>query len=230
MQTLKNRLQTLCDLVPRCALVADIGADHAHLTLELLRRGTCTHVLCTDLSPNSLQKAKDAVQKEKEESRVTFCLGDGLLAIDEYTPDAVVIAGMGGETIADILSAVTHRPGTVYLLQAMSRTPHLRRFLLKSGFAVETERLVRDDGRIYPIIKAVYDGKTREADELVCLCGEWALSHPKDAIAHDYLALIHRSFLRRLCGRKQANLETAEEECILKALSGIIHDTREESL
>ncbi len=222
--TLSNRLETLLDLVPRCSLVADIGADHALLTLELLSRGIAAHVLCTDLSENSLNKAREAVAQRNEEARVSFCLGDGLTAIGNRTPEAIVIAGMGGETIADILRADTPRGGVRYLLQPMSRASHLRRFLSEAGFAITEERLAEDAGRIYPILSVLHDPKqAKKAQEIDFVCGFSNLPSPeKDPLVKSYFTSVLRAFLRRKNGRAQAFLPTDEEDALIAKLQQIL--------
>ncbi|MBR6530693.1 MAG: SAM-dependent methyltransferase [Clostridia bacterium] len=222
MQHLKNRLETLCALVPRCPLVADIGADHAYLTIALLERGIAAHVLCTDLSPNSLDKARAALAKTPFEDRVTFCLGDGLLAIGEHAPNAIVIAGMGGETIVDILSQSTPKEGVSYLLQPMTRASHLRRFLIRHGFTVAEERLAKDDGRVYPILRAVRSTENEIWNEVDYICGKAHLFPEPDALTREYLQKIHRAFTRRKAGRVTAKLDTATEDAVLSTLNKLL--------
>lgn len=222
--TLSNRLETLLDLVPRCSLAADIGADHALLTLELLRRGTAERVLCTDLSEPSLNKAKTAVAERGEDARVIFCLGDGLSAIHGYSPEAIVIAGMGGETIADILKAHPPREGVRYLLQPMSRASHLRRFLSENGYAVTEERLAKDAGRIYPVLSVVFDPETaKTAQKIDFVCGKANLpAAENDPLVKEYFTTILRAFVRRKNGRKKAGIETSEEDAIIAELRALL--------
>ena len=67
----------------------------------------------------------------------------------------MVIAGMGGETIASILSAApwTKDGQHTLLLQPMTRSAQLRRFLMENGYAITREALVRDRGTIYPVME-----------------------------------------------------------------------------
>lgn len=220
MRTLSNRLETLLALVPRCSLVADIGADHAHLTLALLERGITPHVLCTDLSPNSLDKAKRAVGLAGRDDAVTFSCGDGLAAIRGFSPDAIVIAGMGGETIAEILNGEAPREQTCFLLQPMSRASLLRRFLNGAGYRITEERLAKDAGRIYPVFSAVFDpSHTKTESELDLVSGLSHFSGDTDpSLLNQYLTGILRSFEHRRDGRRSADLDTAEEDAIISAL------------
>lgn len=68
----------------------------------------------------------------------------------------VTIAGMGGETIADILQATrwTREPGHTFILQAMSGMDGLRRYLSVNGFLIRLETLVQEGRTLYVVILA----------------------------------------------------------------------------
>lgn len=217
MTTLSNRLSAIAKLLPPCPLAADIGADHGHLSVYLIESGLAEHVLCTDLSEPSLQKARDAVKQKNLEHAVSFYVGDGLTPIRDKKPDAVIIAGMGGETIADILSGETPCEGTVFLLQPMSRAAHLRRFLAEHAFLLEDEVLAQDKTRIYPILRAVKTKNPIPSDDLDCLVGRAHFSRD-DELTRIYLQRIYRSLTRRRAGRQSASLSTAREDALIARL------------
>ena len=225
--TLSNRLQTLLELTPRCSLLADIGADHAHLTIEVLKRKKAPHVLCTDLSGPSLDKARRAVEQVGLCSEVTFCLGDGLRAIEGHSPEVTVIAGMGGETIASILEAVNETDGSLYLLQPMSKASALRAFLSSHGFGILDERLAEDDGRIYPILCAK-KCSTPPLSSLEIYCGKAHLTREGDPLTARYLSRLSASLTQRRDGRKTAGAPTDEEDRLLDALAPYLDPQPEE--
>ena len=88
--------------------------------------------------------------------RITFRLGNGLAAVAPEECDTIVIAGMGGENIAQILAGApwTADGRHTLLLQPQSRAEALRRFLAEHGYAIAREALVRDRGFLYPVIEA----------------------------------------------------------------------------
>lgn len=225
--TLSNRLQTLLELVPRCSLLADIGADHAILTIEVLRREKAEHVLCTDLSRPSLDKARRAVEEAALCDSVTFCLGDGLAALADKAPEVTVIAGMGGETISSILAFVQEDDRSLYLLQPMSKASALRAFLSSHGFLILDEKLAEDDGRIYPIL-CVKKCKAEPLSSLEIYCGKSHLSRADDALTSRYLQRLSDSLVRRRDGRKQSGAATDEEDCLLDALCPYLDPKPEE--
>ena len=185
--------------MPRCSLAADIGADHGYTTLSLLQNGIADHVLCTDISAPSLDKARRAVRAAGLEKSVTFLTGDGLTVLAGHFPQAVVLAGMGGETIASILSEKRDWfSACTFVLQPMTRADVLRARLYENGFLVSEERLAEDAGHIYPILQVRYDGKPRFLDEITRLVG---FSHPGRT---DDLT---RRYFLHLCEQKRKKYE-----------------------
>ena len=81
-------------------------------------------------------------------------MGNGALALPE-APDVAVIAGMGGETIADIVELGKSRLGSArLLLQPNVAQKELRLRLTQAGYAISDERIVRDGRRLYLIVAA----------------------------------------------------------------------------
>ena len=75
----------------------------------------------------------------------------------------VVIAGMGGESIRDILAddaAKWIRRGTNLVLQPMTKAEVLRSWLAENGFPITKEAAVKDT-HVYSVIQTHYTGETR---------------------------------------------------------------------
>lgn len=149
---LSPRLETIAGMVtPGCRL-ADVGTDHGYLPIRLLLDGTIKSAVASDIRPGPLSAArKNAAAAGVENIRFRLC--SGLEGISPEEADTVVIAGMGGETIAGILDkAPWVREGKTLILQPMTRQEVLRRALEKTGLRIERERLVLDGGRIYSVM------------------------------------------------------------------------------
>lgn len=154
--TLTPRLQLLADWVPEMTRLADVGTDHGYLPVWLMLHGRIAAAIASDLRQGPLSRA---VQTGREHgvSGIDFRLCDGLQGIGAEEADTVVIAGMGGENIAQIIEAApwtadgTHR----LLLQPMTHEEDLRRFLMDHHYKITREALVRDRGTIYPVMEAV---------------------------------------------------------------------------
>ena len=102
---LSPRLRLAADLVPEGARLADVGTDHAYLPACLLMEGKIPSAIAADLREGPLRRARETAAEYGCGDRMAFRLCDGLSGIRPEETDAVVIAGMGGETIAQILEA-----------------------------------------------------------------------------------------------------------------------------
>jgi len=154
--SLSDRLQAVADLVPPGTKLADVGTDHGRLPVWLIQHGVIDRAVASDLRPAPLNRAKELAQKWEVADKISFRLCDGLTAIPPWDAQTVTIAGMGGETIADILQAArwTREPGHLFILQAMSGMDGLRRYLSGAGFAIRREVLVREGRTLYVVLLA----------------------------------------------------------------------------
>ena len=151
---LPPRLALLASLVPAGAKVADVGTDHGLLPVWLLEKNIACSAVATDIRPGPLSHA-EALRREKGLDQMRCILCDGLEGVSCGDADTIIIAGMGGENIAGILSrAPWTAQGSLLLLQPMSRPEELRRALEKMRIEIRAERLVEDTGRIYSVIAA----------------------------------------------------------------------------
>lgn len=151
---------------------ADIGCDHGKLSAALAGSGRCPLVLACDLRPDPLDKARRrcALYGKQVQCR----LGSGLSVVQPGEVDDIIIAGMGAETIIEILEAAPWVFDARYNLVLVPATKHsiLRRWLARRGFALVGETLCQAAGRWYAVMDAQYTGTEHEPDGLECLCGK----------------------------------------------------------
>ena len=158
---LSKRLAAVAALVPEGAVLADIGTDHAYLPVSLLLKGHITHAIAADIRSGPLDHARRTAAEYGVTDQLDFRLCDGLAGIRTGECDTIAIAGMGGETIAHILSqALWTRQGVRLVLQPQSTQDVLRRFLAQSGYRVISELVVREGERWYPVL--LVEGGTME--------------------------------------------------------------------
>lgn len=215
--TLQPRLQAIAGLVPQGVRLADVGTDHGYLPIYLLQHHRISSAIATDLHPGPLDRGRQTAQTYGMEKRIIFCLCDGLQAVDPQTVDTVVIAGMGGETIAAILDAVPWSREKLLLLQPMSRAEFLRPWLMDHGYAIGKEELVLDKGHIYPILQVT--GGTMAALSV----GEiyYGLSRPDGPLFAAYLQNWKSRLEKAAAGLRQSKLpgdRLTELEAALAAL------------
>ncbi|MBR0463491.1 MAG: SAM-dependent methyltransferase [Clostridia bacterium] len=154
MIQLDERLSALADLIEACDSVADIGTDHGLLGAYLLQRDVCRKVQFLDISSSSLEKAKRLIQRLGLEDRAVFNVGDGAAAMKEPA-DNVVIAGMGCNTIIEILQRGQDKLGGAKLvLQPNLGVEKLRETLVSLGYLIEDERIAFAAGRHYVALRA----------------------------------------------------------------------------
>ena len=148
------RLRAIAALVPPdCACLADIGTDHGYIPVSLLLEGKIRQAIAADIGALPLDHARRTAEQYGVTSGLDFRLGDGLSVLSPGEADAVVIAGMGGDAITEILTAAPwSRVGPLLLLQPMSKAEVLRAWLPLNGYEVLAEKLVQDKGVLYPIL------------------------------------------------------------------------------
>lgn len=207
---LAPRLQMIADMVAGTR-IADVGTDHGYLPIYLLQQMCIDFAIASDIGREPLAHAVRSAEEYGIVQGIDFRLCAGLDAIAPQEVDTVVIAGMGGETIAQILdTAPWTREGThTLLLQPMSKQPLLRRFLWERGYCITRERLVLDKGTIYPIIEA-RAGTMQEPTAAQCYGGILLTNDPLFGAYADELI---RKLRRAAAGRAQAkDTQTAPED------------------
>ena len=152
--TLDARLSALAGLVGECDRYADIGCDHGRLGAYLLQTNRVRRAILSDISEDSLKKARRLIGLLGLSDRVDFRVGDGAKVLD-VPVDFTVIAGMGGTLIGKIIRDGREHLGLSRLiLQPNVAAPELRRTLMECGYRICDERVTRDGGRNYVVIAA----------------------------------------------------------------------------
>ncbi len=153
---ISKRLLCVAAQVPKGARVADIGCDHGYLSLYLLQSGRADFVHACDLREKPLATARENAARFGISEGLRLSCADGLRAVDPAAVDTVVCAGMGGDLIAQLLSAAPWIRDERYLLilQPQSGGSDLRRYLTESGFGTVREELTEDGGFLYNVICA----------------------------------------------------------------------------
>jgi len=159
--SLSLRLQTILNLINGCEVLADIGTDHAYLPIEALNAGFCKKAIACDINKGPLEIAAANIRATGFSTHIMTRLGDGLAPLKENEADCIVISGMGGMRIWNILQS--ERAKAQYakklILQPQHDLEELRKKLHASGYNITDEKLVREDSRFYVILVAAYMGE-----------------------------------------------------------------------
>ena len=205
---LSPRLRMVADLVPPGARLADVGTDHAYLPAALILEGKIPFAIAADLRRGPLDRARATVRELGLGRKVAFRLCDGLRGISPEEMDAAVIAGMGGETIAQILAAApwTRERDVPLVLQPMSSMPDLRAWLGENGYRILREELAREGDTLYTALE-VRAGEMGEQTP-----GElWAGRNTPHPLRGEWLELWMGKTDRALEGLSQARTDAARQ-------------------
>ncbi len=143
------RLKKIIDYVNTKA-AADIGTDHAYVPIELIRSKRATRVIASDVRQGPLDIAKENISQSGLSDKIETRLGSGLSVLSPGEADTIIIAGMGGELIADILSKDERIARQAELiLQPMNSQYELRRWLIDNNYTILKEDLENEGKRIY---------------------------------------------------------------------------------
>lgn len=161
---LTARLEKIATLVTEGAFLADIGTDHGYIPIYLLNKGVINRAVLSDINKGPLDNARSEIKKNNLEKMADLRLGSGLEILDCNEVDEVIIAGMGGILISEIIKKDLEicKMLNKMILQPMQASEELRFFLIENGFEIMDEHLVNEDFRIYEIIECKYNPKFYE--------------------------------------------------------------------
>ena len=215
---LDERLSTIASLVPQGSRVADNGCDHGCLIGSLVESGRCPGGVACDLREGPLSQARHEIELHGLQDKIDCRLGDGLSCVAEDEADVVVLAGMGGELICSILGACAwaHKEDKLFLLQPMTRAPHLRRWLCQNGYEIGREVACIAAGHPYTVMRVRYTGRilTLGAYDLYAYIGD--LPYEPNPAAREYIRRAAVALVRRENGMIGTDAHEAEQ---LRALS-----------
>ena len=205
---LTPRLKAAADMVGVSPCVADVGTDHGYIPVYLALTGRAGRIIASDINPGPLATARGNADKHGVTDKIEFMQTDGLRGMEDLGLETAVIAGMGGENIAAILDASpwVKEQRVRLVLQPMTRLGFLSNRLDDSGYAIGDEVLVKDSGRIYPVL-LVTAGMSRAPLSCAQIYADRILLEKRDPLLPEYLDRLINSFSRRLEGMDRASEE-----------------------
>lgn len=152
---LSNRLKFISEHIERCESIIDVGSDHGYIPIYAVKKGLCNTAIASDINKGPVEKAKINAQFEGVGDKVEVRLGGGLSTVKKGEVDAVVIAGMGGNLIRDILESDKDKLASFkfMILQPAQNPEVLRKYLYTNGYEIITEDLCNDEGIYYELFK-----------------------------------------------------------------------------
>ena len=176
------RLEAIKRHVQKGLVIADIGCDHAFLSIDLMKEGIAKKVYACDIAKGPLSIAKDHIRRFGYEHEIQTIVSDGIEKVPNDT-QGIIIAGMGGKTAIYILESELEKAKSYQqiILQVNRGYEELRKWLFEHGFLIQEEWVVQERKFYYLSISAFYTGKTEYQEEDIFI-GPY-LKMKKDPIA-----------------------------------------------
>ena len=208
---LSMRLRAIAGMVTKGNRLADVGCDHGYLSIWLVSEKTVPSAIAMDVRPGPLSRARENITRYGLEDYIEIRLSDGLAKLEPGEGDTLVIAGMGGPLMERILKdGAKVREG--FQEQPQSDLPHFRHFLSEIGWEIVREEMIKEDGKFYPMMKAVRNnsGKKTVYTEEEAWFGPLLLEkrHP---VLKEYLLreeMIRKKILAGLSGAESVSAKT----------------------
>lgn len=219
---LTPRLETVLSHVSG-KTAADIGTDHAYIPIELINRGTAERAVACDINPGPLKSAAANVEKNNLTDKIELRLGSGISKLERGETESVIIAGMGGILISQILDADEEKAHSYneLILQPMNAQSELRKYLSEHNFRIESEDLAVEGFKVYNIM-TVRTGEGR-------VYSQYESHIPKELKEHKYyrelLKKKEREFSKILSGLCKAGKKDFE---LIESYSGLLEQVRRE--
>lgn len=226
--TLSERLRAVASMVTQGSRVCDVGCDHGFVSIWLVERRVSPHVLAMDVREGPLGAAGKHVSERGLEAFIETRLSDGLHKYEIGEADSLVCAGMGGRLMMRILGEEKRKTDSFreLILQPQSELESFRVWLREHGYRIVEEKLVEEEGKFYPMMRAVA-GEAEQGDIRTKLADRYGgyLLQQGDSTLQAFLRReerIYTEILERLRGqgtdsdkrrRRYAEVETLLAEC-----------------
>ena len=210
--------------------MVDVGCDHGYLPVYLVMNHRIPGAIAADVGKGPLERAREHICRYHMQNYIETRLCDGLSGISAGEGDTLVIAGMGGPLMEKILSDNPEVRDSFQelILQPQSDIPRFRHFLMSNGYRITEEKMILEDGKFYPMMKAIRDQKRNESwTPLEEMFGKYLLQE-KNPVLQQFLQRelrIRQNILTKLQKaeteetKKRRNEVEEEKQLILAALN-----------
>ncbi len=202
--SLDKRLELCASFVRDGVKIADIGTDHAYLPIWLMLSEKIESALACDINEGPLESGRADVVRYNLAKKITLRLSDGLKNVDECEADDVIIAGMGGELIARIISDCDWAKNEEkrFILQPMTKCEVLINYLYENGFEILEQKACECDKKHYTVMLVQYTGKCETPKRSFLYTGKLDVNDPQSKV---YLSHIISHLQKRARGDESLN-------------------------
>lgn len=210
MQTLSKRLDLVASLVKKGSTIADVGTDHGYIPVFLCKTGIIKGAVACDINIGPLSSCEALVLQEGLSDYIKVRLSNGLDNVKSQEFDTLIIAGMGGELIKDILSRCTYVKEKHIILNPMTHCEIVRKYLYDNGFEIINDIIVEDSKHYYSVLDAKYTGNIVPKNRT-----DYYLGEIKDFSCKGYFAhLLNYLKNKEKSGEDYSDVITALEEIL----------------
>ena len=169
---LSERLTAIAAAVPHSKRVFDIGSDHGYIGAYLLENGIAETLIATDIRESPANRTRNFLSERGLSARSQVFCTDGVRGLTLEADDTVLICGMGGYAIIDILADILKTQDRCilkhvsFLLQPQKSLVECRLFLYQNGFSLHDETLCFDRGKWYVIFHVNYSDISEQIPSL----------------------------------------------------------------
>lgn len=146
---ISKRLNVIASLVDSNNII-DIGCDHALLDIYLTNKGI--NCVAIDNKETVLDKARENIKKNNLLDKIKIICSNGLENYNVLGNENVIIAGMGTNTILNIIQNKEFNKINTLIIQSNNNLYELRKNVCKLGFYIDKE-IVIFDKKYYNIIR-----------------------------------------------------------------------------
>ena len=217
---LSQRLSSVASMVSAGNCLADVGTDHGYVPIYLYERKIIPHAIAMDVNRGPLERAKLHIAESGMSEAIETRLSDGLAALRAGEADTVLIAGMGGPLMIRILSSFPEVTASLkeLVLQPQSEIESVRVWLYEQGYEIVEEHLVFEEGKYYPMFRAVKNPGAKRLSKLEYRFGRLEVLKELPVL---------RDYLTREIKNKREIIHKLEAESTSKAF-GRIQEIKEE--
>ena len=155
--TLSKRLQVIASFVTAGNRIADIGCDHWFVPIYLVKQLISPKAIAMDIGKGPLQRAAGHIQESGLEDRIETRLSNGMEQLKIGEVDTVILSGIGGPLMIQILEAGKEVVQSLkeLVLSPQSEVEEVRRYLTAHHYLISEEKMVLEDGKYYVVMHVV---------------------------------------------------------------------------
>ncbi|GIN70957.1 SAM-dependent methyltransferase [Bacillus sp. J14TS2] len=156
-EKLSKRLETVVSFIKSSMSIADIGSDHAYLPCYAVKKGIAISAIAGEVVEGPYQSALKQVEAAHLTDKISVRKGNGLEVLQSTDQvDCIIIAGMGGSLITEILSAQKQKLASVsrLILQPNIAAEKVRKWLYEQNWQLIAEQLIEEEGKYYEVLVA----------------------------------------------------------------------------